>query len=225
MQLIKYCGLLINTQRAQYEVATSRLNFFKEMLRSPQQFSKQAWGYLAFWIYALGMSSIVRLLNFASHHILISILESGLWPLPRPPERIWASDASKQFIAVVAPTQLIFRGCAFGEHIFENKLLGAFVAAFFGPNSTAILCNNTAVIGATTSKSNWLSAIAIATAILRACKDLKFWYIASKYNPADHPSRCIKWPCLQQVCESVPAVLVHLEHDWVAMTKSVISLM
>ena len=129
-QLIKYCGLLIDTRRAQYEVATSRLNFFKEMLRSPQRFSKQAWGYLAFWIYALGMSSIVRLLNFASRHVLISILESGPWPLPRPPERIWASDASKQFIAVVAPTQLIFRGCAFGEHIFENELLGAFVAAF-----------------------------------------------------------------------------------------------
>ena len=218
-QTLSYCGLLLDTRQARYAVSTSRIHFFQQLLRTSARFSKQAWGYLAFWLYALGLSSIARLLNYNKHHALLRILESGPWPLPRPPERIWATDASDLAVAVVAPTQLIYKGDAFGNHIFENELLALFVAAFFAPNNTAILCDNTAVIGATSHRSSRPPLLAIATAVLRAKKNLCFWYIPSCLNPADHPSRCIEGPCSQQVCGSKPAVSVHLERDWLAMTK------
>ena len=214
-QRLTYCGLLLDTQQSQYAVSTSRLKFFQQLLRTSARFSKQAWGYLAFWLFALGLSSIARLLNFNCHHALLKILESGPWPLPRPPDRVWATDASSIGIAVVAPTQLIYKGEAFGEHIFENELLASFLAAFFAPNNTAILCDNTAVIGATTHRSSRPSLLAIATVVLRAKKNLAFWYIPSELNPADHSSRCIEGPCLQQVCTSIRSQLyIHtLEHS------------
>ena len=92
----------------------------------------------------------------------------GIWamPYPQPPEQVWASDASNSFIAVTALTQIIFKGQAFAEHIFENELLALFVATYFAPINTMVLCDNTAVIGAMARRSSRPSLISIATTIL-----------------------------------------------------------
>ena len=199
-QIINYCGLSINTRESTFSVSTSRLAFFSELLQTPKWFSAQAWRFLAFWLYALGLSSVSRLLLQNHASILVKILESGPWPLPRPPEQVWATDASTKYIAVVAPSQLIYKGPAFASNIFENELLALFVAAFFAPPRTMVLCDNTAVIGATARRSSRPSVINTATTILRARKDLRFMYIPSCYNPADHPSRCIDIACSQAAC-------------------------
>ena len=221
-QCLNYCGIQINTQRDTFAVATSRLAFFKQLLVSPSRFTASAWGYLAYWLFALGLSSVSRLLLRSHAAMLIKILESGPWPLPRPPERVWATDASAEFLTVVAPTQLVFKGPAFAKTIFENELLALFVAAFFAPMNTLIMCDNTAVIGATARRSSRPSWISIATTILRAKKNLQYLYIPSKLNPADHPSRCIDNSCQLAVCDHQHAVSVYLERDWPGMTHTVI---
>ena len=65
-QTLSYCGLLLDTRWAQYSVSTSRIQFFQQLLQMSARFSRQAWGYLAFWLLALGLSSIARLLNSTS---------------------------------------------------------------------------------------------------------------------------------------------------------------
>ena len=221
-QRLNYCGITLDTATETFEVSTSRLAFFRQMLKSPNRFSAQAWGYLGFWLYAIGLSSVSRLLLFQKAVTLVKILESGPWPLPRPPEQVWATDASRTWVAVVAPSQCIFKGPAFVQTIFENELLAVFVAAFFAPPRTLILCDNTAVIGATARRSSRPSALTIATTILRARKDLRLLYIPSELNPADHPSRCIDIACQEAVCNHQHAVSICLERDWPQMTHSTI---
>jgi hypothetical protein len=58
-------------------------------------------GYVAYWLYATGHSSGLRYLLHRHHHALWVLLSSGPWPLPRPPERLWACDASNRTIAAV----------------------------------------------------------------------------------------------------------------------------
>ena len=120
---------------------------------------------------------------------LVSILKSGLWPLPRPPETVWACDASSTGIAVVSQSQLIYKGLAVAVHIFENELLALLIAAFYAPPRTLILCDNQAVIGATTHASSRPSTICAVVTILLARKNLTVQYMPSAWNPADYPSR------------------------------------
>ena len=133
VQSLYYCGLCINTATDTFAMSTTRMKFFEDLLWSPQRFSASALGYLAFWLFALGLSSVTRCLLRSWSSQLIHILRSAPWPLLGPPERVWASDALDKYIAVVAPSQLIFRGEAFATLVFENKLLGLFVAAYFAP--------------------------------------------------------------------------------------------
>ena len=147
-QRLNYCGISIDTAQRTFEVSTSRLNFFKELLQSPQRFTAQAWGYLGFWLYAIGLSSVSRLLLQGHARTLVKILESGPWLLPRPPEDVWATDASMKLVAVISKTQCIYKGPAFASTIYDNEQLALFVAAYFAPRRTLILCDNTAVLGA-----------------------------------------------------------------------------
>ena len=163
---INYCGLTIDTAMASFEVSMTCMAFFKELLRSPEKFSAQEWGYLAFWLFVLGLSSVTCLLLYHHGHVLLQILESGLWPLPQPPECLWATNTSGQHIAVTAPTQMIYKGPAINPHIFENELLGLFVTAYFAPCNTMILCDNMAVIGTMARRSRRPSHLCIATSIL-----------------------------------------------------------
>ena len=103
-------------------VSTSRLRFFREMLRSPSRFSRQAWGYLAFWLYAIGLSSIIAFCFSVSKPFWSRSLSRDRGRFRGQPEHAWAFDASGQLIAVVAPTQIIYKGTAFAENIFENEL-------------------------------------------------------------------------------------------------------
>ena len=103
---IHYCRLVINATLDSFVVSTSCLQFFKSLIVSPQWFSASALGYLAYWIFALGLSPITRLLVRNWHHSLVRILESESWPLPRPPKDVWASDTSDLYIAMVARVEL-----------------------------------------------------------------------------------------------------------------------
>ena len=68
MTSVNYCGLTINAAAATFDASTSRMAFFRELLRSSQRFSKRAWGYLAFWLFAIGLSSVARLLLYKTQH-------------------------------------------------------------------------------------------------------------------------------------------------------------
>ena len=198
--ILNYCGLTIDTCKAQFAVSTSKLKFFADLLVSPERFSKRTLGYLVFWVFALGLSSVARTLLRHHYRQLVLILKSGPWPLP-PPEQVWACDASSNGMAVITPSQTIFKGSAFADHIFENELLALFVAVYFAPCRTLMLCDNQAVIRTMTHCSSHHSLIAAATTILLAKKNVMVQYIKSEWNLVDHPSRCADLPCKEKVCD------------------------
>ena len=140
--ILNYCCLTIDTRKAQFAVSTSRLKFFADLLVSPERFSKRALGYLAFWVFALRLSSVARTLLGHHYRQLILILKSGPWPLPRPPERVWACDASSNGMAVIASSQTIFKGSAFADHIFISSRMNCWhclLLFYFCPCRTLVL--------------------------------------------------------------------------------------
>ena len=97
-------------------------------------------------------------------------------------ESVTRHSIANQVVVQPSTKTKIYKGTAFTNHIFDNELLALFVAAFFAPSDTLVLCDNTAVLGATARRSSRPSWIAIATSILRVSKNLTLRFIPSEMN-------------------------------------------
>ena len=138
---------------------------------------------------------------------MIAILQSGPWPLPRPPEQAWASDATRTKIAVVdnkGHTQVAWPMTA--RHIYVNGMRAALWTAMLAPRHIRLFCDNTVVVGATRrSRHYWAATVWLSW--LLVAEDLMIRYIPTNCNPADEPSRNhlnILTPTLQVVQETLP---------------------
>ena len=122
--------------------------------------------------------------------VLTRLLQFRPWPLPRPPERIWATDAAPHgYLVAVDQWDLpVFQVHAPCLHIYALELLAVAMAVANAPGHAAIAVDNKAVIGAF-RRSHWPSHILLSASMLMAWKDISMFYIRTCYNPVDRFTR------------------------------------
>lgn len=128
-QRIRYCGLLISSCNETFEVGHTHLWFIRRLLFSGQRMQPYILGYVSYWLYAVHLTAAVRRLVAKRPDVVWRLLDSGPWPLPRPPEQFMAIDASEEWLAAVdgRGTQ-VFILPAPGGHISFLEMLALFLA-------------------------------------------------------------------------------------------------
>ena len=87
-QQLVFCGLKIDTLASKFDISNGRRQWFREQLLEGRSANPRVRGYLAYWSYAVGLTSGLRFLGDSHPMELWRLLNNGLWPLPRPPERL-----------------------------------------------------------------------------------------------------------------------------------------
>jgi hypothetical protein len=183
---LRFCGLLLDTTSMHYEVGHTHLAHIRRLLFSQHRLHPSVLGYISYWLYAVHLTAAVRRLVSSRPDLVWKLLSSGPWPLPRPPERLWATDASLDWMAAVdhLARPIFMLPAPAGKHIYQLEMVALYVAALVAPPHTAVFVDNTAVIGAL-RRSSHVSSLLIWLSLLRARKDLVVVYIPSAMNPAD----------------------------------------
>ena len=158
--------------------------------RKQRAFRRRASGLLAYWLYALGLTSGFRILLGKAPRRLLSILDSAPWPLPRPPQRFWASDASSIAMAVVDQRANVVWARAAPEswHIYKSELFALCVAIALAPPATAVATDSAALYFGP-KRSSRASRLLLGTSVTALKKNIRVFWVPSKCNPAVAPSR------------------------------------
>jgi hypothetical protein len=186
---VKYCGLIIDSNSDTYDISKGKLHWINQFFFSERRQHPRCLGYVAYWLYATGHSSGLRHMIGTHHHALWRLLSSGPWPLPRPPERLWASDASGMTIAAVDHLDRpLFVRIGPMAHIHYRELAALWLTAVLAPKYTAIFCDNLAVVHSM-RRSKKTCVLTFLTSHLIVTKALSVVHIASTHNPADRWTR------------------------------------
>ena len=187
---INFLGFKLNMLTFDFNCQAPFLQKVRSLLKSIPRSTKQKQrldGTLAFLFFAMGLTSGYR---FASRSIkgrkfLWNLLRSGPWPLPRPPERMWACDATLSCLAAVNHLdQPVFVVQGEWDTIYAAESTALWLAINKAPVATAIFCDNQAAIGALrrTRVKSWRI---LQSSWLVLHKNLKVNYIHMSMNPAD----------------------------------------
>ena len=153
-QTINFLGFTINSRSHVFNCQIPFLHKLKDMLQSTPKSARakhRLAGTLAFALYAMGLTSGYRFAarSVKGRRFLWRLLRSGPWPLPRPPDRLWACDATLQTIAAVDHrAHPLFIRSGTWNHIYLAELMALWATAKLAPVATAIFCDNMAVVGA-----------------------------------------------------------------------------
>jgi hypothetical protein len=179
-QKIRYCGLLISSADESFDVGHTHLWYIEKLLFSRHRTLPSVLGYISYWLYAVHLTAAVRRL-VASRP---DVLNSGPWPLPRPPEHLLATDASEEWLAAVDGRGFpMFIQPAPVAHIYHLEMLALFMAVILAPPHSAIGVDNQAVIGSL-RRSQYASRLVVWLSWLCAMKDIVTFYIPTDCNPA-----------------------------------------
>ena len=192
-QQIGYCGLTINAKSNSFNVNVRNRNSIRKALLSKdtsEATERRVVGLLMYWTFALGLTTGLRKLLHRHKHKLKALVDSGPWPLPRPPERLWAVDASRVAMVVInEKAQPIWRRKTPERwHIYLAELWALAMAIALAPRHTAIATDATAVFyGLRRSKTANTTLLRASITAIR--KNITVFWLPSAKNPADHLSR------------------------------------
>ena len=195
-QTVNYCGLCLNSEENSYNILLDKQKEIKKAFREwtkrgqRRQLKARLVGLLAFWLYALGLTSGFRRWNkWAAWRALIRILCSRPWPLPGPPRRFWAADASLEAMAVVDDKHnLRYWRVAPARHIYWLELWALFMAINLAPVGTAFATDASAVFYGT-RRSRKPSPLLLQVSISLRKRNGRIFWIPSACNPADQFTR------------------------------------
>ena len=208
-QRISYCGLSLNFSGGQFNVQEAFRCLLKETLlhtsdkvnrrvllqllhQNHPQSKYWQWllGKVTYLLYTIGFTSAFRWWTMmdATRLALARLINAGPWPLPRPPERLWASDATTKCIAVVEQHGHPVEIKRVAGLIYDTELFALWRATELAPPNTAIFVDNQAVLGSLrhTRASRMLTFL---TSFNKVIKNLHIAYIKSEHNPADWYTR------------------------------------
>lgn len=161
---LRYCGLRIDFRSCTYEVGHTHSWYIKKLLFLDNRTSPQA---LSYWLYSVHLTAAVRhLVATRPDDVAWRLLNSGPWPLLRPPKHFLSTDASPEWLAVVdGRASPIFMVSAPRAHIYHLEMLALLFLCFLAPPHSCVGVDNQAVVGSLRRskhgsrllRSRWLS--------------------------------------------------------------------
>ena len=151
VQKLTFCGIVIDLKGQTFALSIAIKNKLHSALQQDRPPDSKGAGLVAYALYTVGFTSAFRFCwwNPSAHFLLHTLLMGGPWPLPRPPERLWASDATPSSIAVVdGRAQVVVAKAITPVNIYIAELRAFLEATRRVPPHSAIGCDNTAVLGA-----------------------------------------------------------------------------
>lgn len=189
---IQFCGLFIDSETEIFNIQNANVSHFIQQFRGlgnrSRRNQQRLLGFLAYWLYSLGLSSALRSLAYKDSQALSSVLLSGPWPLPRPPQQLYAADAAVPgFRAGISQKSILFCEPTTGT-IYEEELKATLDTAKLAMPHSIICVDNRAVFFGT-RRSKQCSKNLIKLSLLCARKDLIILWLPSRMNPADVATR------------------------------------
>jgi hypothetical protein len=199
---IRYCGLILDTTSNTYDIGHTHLWYIRQLIFSIYRLRPEVLGYVSYWLYAIHLTAAIRRLVAKRPDVAWRLLNAGPWPLPRPPQHLFCSDASEEWLAAVdGRANPLFCVRAPRAHIYYLEMLALFLLVVLVPPNSAIGVDNQAVIGAL-RRSRYSTRLLVLLSWLCASKDICIFYIPSAANPADTYTRA-------NACRLVSPQLTH----------------